>query len=159
MKKLLLPMLIALTLVMTISSCEKEPEDLGKDMYGTYNGKFQGDLRVLFAPVVTIDTTFEAPGVEATGILASTTYEDSLSLNVKVTVDGTPIDITVLGHIDSKTAFTVPPTIVNYLGAVPILVSGSGTITGNVGDVQINLKESDGTTDAIYGDLTFSGSK
>lgn len=160
MKKILTTLVIAMALLVTISSCKKdEKEQVGKSMFGAYTGTITKDLRIDFAPVVTIDTTFLAPGVPATGTLSATSYDDSLSLNVKMNVNGTPIDITVLGHIDSENTFTVPVTIYSYLSAVDIKVSGSGTVTGNEAKVNVKLSEPDGTTDKIYGDLDFVGTK
>lgn len=158
MKKFLTPLVIAIALIVTISSCKKDKTVTGDAMYGTYAGKVTNELRINFGPV-NIDTVFAAPGVDATGILAASAYEDSLSLNVKLTVNGTPIDITVLAHIDTETSFTVPSTLYSYLGAVPLLVSGNGSVSGNDATVKIKIAEGDGTTDLIFGDLDFKGTK
>ena len=162
MKNILTTLLIALTLSVALSSCEKDPKDpeqVGASMFGTYTGNVTKDLRINFGTVVNIDTTFEAPGVAATGVLAKTAYDDSLSLNVQLNVSGTPIDITVLGHIDSENTFTVPTTIYNYLGAVAIRVNATGTISGNNAKVNVKLAQPDGSTTLIYGDLDFDGNK
>jgi len=162
MKNILTTLLIALTLVVTISSCEKEPDpvvQVGASMFGTYTGTVVDSLRINFGTVVNIDTVFTAPGVAATGILAKTAYDDSLSLQVQMNVNGTPIDITVLGHIDSENTFTVPSTIYNYLGAVAIRVSATGSVSGNTGNVNVKLAQPDGSTTLIFGDLNFTGTK
>lgn len=158
MKKTLTTLVLAMALLVTISSC-KEDAKPGESMWGTYTGSVTNELRINFGSIVNIDTTFVAPGVTATGTLSESAYEDSISLNVNMTVDGTPIDITVLGHIDSETSFTIPSTIYSYLNAVDIRVSGTGTVSGNTGTVNIKLSEPDGTEDLIYGDLDFVGTK
>jgi len=86
-------------------------------------------------------------------------HNDSLSLQVQLNVSGTPIDITVLGHIDSENTFTVPSTIYNYLGAVAIRVSATGIVSGNTGNVNVKLAQPDGSTTLIFGDLNFTGTK
>lgn len=160
MKKVLTPLVILLALIVTISSCKPEEKTVkGEAMFGTYQGNVTKDLRINFGTVVNIDTTFEAPGLAATGILAKTTYEDSISLQVQMNVSGTPIDITVMGHIDTENTFTVPTTIYNYLGAVAIRVNATGTISGNNAKVNVKLANSDGTTSTIFGDLDFDGNK
>lgn len=162
MKNILTTLLIALTLSVALSSCKKDEDpkvQVGASMFGTYTGNVTKDLRINFGTVVNIDTTFLAPGVAATGILSKTAYDDSLSLQVQMNVNGTPIDITVLGHIDSENAFTVPTTIYNYLGAVAIRVNASGTVSGNNAKVNVKLAEPDGSTNLIFGDLDFDGNK
>lgn len=158
MKNILKSLIIVFALVITISSCGKDKKQ-GEAMYGTYEGKVTDKLLINYPGILVLDTNFLAPGIAATGSLGESAYNDSLSLRVQLNVDGTPIDITVLAHVDSESSFTIPKTIYPYLGAVDILVSGSGTVDGNDAKVNVKLAEADGTTDAIFGDLNFKGSR
>ena len=156
MKKLLMPFLVLLALVVTISSCK--PEDEECTICGEYDGTVSGDLKVIFGDLVDTDTTIS--NVPATATLDETAYDDSLALGVDLVIDGTPISVTVNVFKNTETTFSVVNTIYKYLGAVPLLVNGTGSVTdGNTAMANIKLTEADGSTDAIDADLDFVGTK
>lgn len=158
MKNILTTLTIALAIMITISSCGKE-KNKGESMYGSYAGNVTDTLRIDFAPIITIDTNFTAPGIAATGSLSESAYTDSITVNVKLTVEGVLVEIDVLGFVDTESSFTVPKTIYSYLGNVDLLVSGSGKVSGDKANVDIQIAEPDGTTDKIFGDLKFEGNR
>ena len=152
MKKFLMTFLVALTIAVTISSCDPKEEDPTCTMCATYNGKINGDIKVVEQDTTLVDVTSIAK-------IEETSYEDSVSLTVDVEIAGTPVSVNVMAFKNSESTFSVTNTIYKYGGAVPILVNGSGTANGTTCTANITLAEADGTTDSIDGDINFAGTK
>lgn len=133
------------------------PDATSCTICGEYDGTIDSDsLRVQFPPAADIDTTLS--GYPATAELATTAFTDSLALTVNLTLSGTPITVTVNGFYDDSNTITVTDKVYNYLGAVPILVNGTGTITGTTMDADIVLDDPTGSTgDNIYAEVGFTG--
>lgn len=183
MKKLLAFSVILAGLSFGLMSCEEDDDDDNNDpcanvtcpagevcdngdcvpdatsctICGDYDGTIESDsLRVQFPPAADIDTTLS--GYPATAELATTSFTDSLALTVNLTLSGTPITVTVNGAYDGANTITVTDKIYNYLGAVPILVNGTGTITGTTMVADITLDDPAGSTgDNIYAEVEFTG--
>lgn len=157
MKKFLMPFMLLLVAVVTISSCSEEEE---VDMTGFYTGnvKTNSQMKVIYPGVLNLDTTFST--LDATAELSVHDNADSINLEIKLSLNGTPIKIKVPAYKTSENTISITNYAYKYL-VVNMIVNGSGTVEGN--ELTANIKLANGTgnptgTD-IAGDLTFVGTK
>lgn len=159
MKKFLMPFMLLLAVVV-ISSCEKEDEDTSSEMIGLYSGNVNtnSDLKIFYNPVVDVDTTFST--LDATAEISEHDNADSLNLQVKLTIDGTPITIKVPAYKSSNNSLTISNYPYKYL-VVNMIVNGTATVNGDELSANLTIENGVGNPDGtiITGDLDFVGTK
>lgn len=158
MKKILMPFMLLLAVIVTISSCGKEEE--ATDMTGFYSGNVNtnSDLVIFYSPVVDVDTAFST--LAATAELSEHDSDDSLNLEVKMTLDGTPITVKVPAYKSSESSIAITNYPYTYL-VVNMIVNGTGSVDGDDLTAKLTLANGAGNpaTTIISGDLTFVGAR
>ncbi|MFT4645019.1 MAG: hypothetical protein ACI8ZX_001430 [Planctomycetota bacterium] len=164
MKKFLMPFTLLLAVLVTVSSCTVEVEDPivipTVDMKGFYTGNVNtnSDLTILYVGALDLDTTFAT--LDATAEVSEHDHVDSLNLEVKMTLNGTPITVKVPAFKNSDNTLSITDHPYTYL-IVNMIVNGSATLTGD--DLTANLTLANGAGNPagtiIEGDLTFVGAR
>lgn len=163
MKKILMPFMLLLAIVViSISSCTPEVEIITPpvDMTGFYSGNVNtnSSLKIMYVPVLDIDTTFTT--LDATAELTEHDSQDSLNLEVKMTLNGTPITVKVPAFKNSNNTLSITDCPYTYL-VVNMVVNGDASLVDGVLTSNITISNGDLNPDGtvIEGDLTFVGTK
>ena len=164
MKKILMPFMLLLAIVViSISSCTPEEIIIVEpevDMTGLYTGNVNTNsaLEILYVPVLDLDTSFTT--LDATAEITEHDSEDSLNIELKMTLNGTPITVKVPAFKNSNNTLSITDYPYTYL-VVNMVVNGDATLVDGVLTSNMTLSNGAGNPAGtiIEGNLTFVGTK